>query len=160
MLLLALLFSATCALGQSSILRELSIGSTSGASVNVTLDDRAASALANIPYNPKITGYRICIFSDNSQTARGAAGAAISQLNTSYGAIDANVVWQNPFFKVYAGHCLSKIEAAVLLGRLKYIFPAAFIVSEQMPISVFAADATEIVEPNDAQSSQSSEGVN
>lgn len=144
--------STVSAFSQSSVLQSLSMSSPTGAVVRVNLDDLAAAAVYRNAPKDKVLGYRVCVFSDNSQSARAAAGTALSQLGQT--SVPANVVYQNPFFKVYAGYCINRVEATMLLGRLKGIFPAAFIVGEQMPISIFERNTSNQVQdepktPND-----------
>lgn len=138
-----LLFLICCALfsaaQQGDFLRQLSLPSSGGGSVTVRLDNLASTAVMSAVYHPKTQGYRVCIFSDNSQTARGAAQAALAQLHQSYADLPGSVIYNNPFFKVNVGYCLTRTEATVLYGKLKYIFPKAFIVGEHLPISLFGA---------------------
>lgn len=136
-LICSTLFSAA---QQGDFLHQLSFPSSDGGSVKVRLDSSASAAVMSAVQSAKTQGYRVCIFSDNSQTARGAAHAALAQLHQSYADLSGSVIYNNPFFKVNVGYCLTRTEATVLYGKLKYIFPKAFIVGEQLPVSVFVAE--------------------
>lgn len=108
---------------------------------SVSLDIKVATAVNAYVAPPKIMGYRVCVFSDNSQSARGAAGGALSVVRSVASGVSANMIYDNPFFRVYAGYCTTKIEATILLGRLKYSFPKAFIV----PFAISATDLSPVV---------------
>lgn len=118
-----------------------------GGRVTVTMDDAANSAISVPRSQSMVQGYRLCIFSDNAQTGRAAAGAAIAQLRAIVGGISAEVVYENPFFKAYAGTCLNRIEAARLLGRVRGAFPRAIIVGETFPISTFGERYEDVTSP-------------
>lgn len=95
----------------------------------------------------RASGMRVCIYFDNGQQARAGADQALSVLREMYPNLKGEVVYQNPFFKVMAGSCLDRIEAARLLGVLRNTFPGAIIVNETMPLENF------IIEESDSQSS-------
>lgn len=106
--------------------------------VTVRMDAEASSAINTERSSSRVSGYRVCIFSDNSQTGRAAASAAVGQLRSILPGVPSGVIYQNPFFRAYAGYCLNKIEATRLLGRLRSAFPRAIIVGETFEISNFA----------------------
>lgn len=112
--------------------------------VAVRMDDAANTAILSAQGKAKVSGYRVCIFSDNSQTGRAAAQTAVGQLRSIMPGVPSEVSYENPFFKAYAGICLNRIEAARLLGRLRSSFPRAIIVSESFPVSNFAATYQDI----------------
>jgi Sporulation related domain. len=78
----------------------------------------------------KLYGYRVRIFSDNKQNARGASEAALARFKGMYPGLSAYRTYTNPFFKVTVGDFRTKSEAMKLLQQLKGSFPTAFIVSE------------------------------
>ena len=77
-----------------------------------------------------ITGYRVRIFFDNKQDARGASEAAMNRFRASYPGIMAYRSFANPFFKVTVGDFRTKSEAMQLLQRIKGSYPSAFVVKE------------------------------
>lgn len=77
-----------------------------------------------------IPGYRVRIFSDNKQTARGASEAAYRRFCGGHPGIAAYRSFQTPFFRVTVGDFRSRSEAVELLEQIKGEFPGAFIVKE------------------------------
>lgn len=77
-----------------------------------------------------ITGYRVRIFNDNKQTARGSSEAAVARFRSLYPGIPAYRTYTSPFFKVTVGDFRSKSEAMWLFQQLTATFPSAFIVKE------------------------------
>lgn len=128
--------SATQAQGLSSgvnnFIRYLN---SSGSGVSVSLDVATATAVNAYAKPEKVAAYRVCVFSDNSQSARGAAASALGAIGTVASGVKGDMIYDNPFFRVYAGHCLTKTEATILLGRLKGSFPKAFIVPWAMNVA-------------------------
>ncbi len=83
----------------------------------------------------QIKGYRVRIFFDNSQSARGQAAETLSRFRELYPAIPAYMSYENPYFKVTVGNCTSKEEAIILKGRIEGSFSRAFITMEDIPLS-------------------------
>jgi len=79
-----------------------------------------------------ITGYRVRIFFDNKQDARGASEAAANRFRASYPGIGTYRSFANPFFKVTVGDFRTKSEAMQLLQKIKGSYPSAFIVKENI----------------------------
>ena len=88
----------------------------------------------HIASNPSrnMSGYRVRIYFDNSQNARGASEAALNRFTASHHGIAAYRSYQNPFFKVTVGDFRTKSEAMELLQQIKNEFPAAFVVKENI----------------------------
>ncbi len=78
----------------------------------------------------RLSGYRVRIFNDNKQNARGASEAAMGRFKGMYPGIAAYRTYSNPFFKVTVGDFRTKSEAMRLLQQVKGSFPSAFIVKE------------------------------
>ena len=76
-------------------------------------------------------GYRIRIFFDNSQSARGASEAALYRFKVQNPGISAYRSFSSPYFKVTVGDFRNKSEAMEALGPIKQQFPSAFIVRER-----------------------------
>lgn len=79
-----------------------------------------------------MSGYRIRIFFDNKQKARNASEYAISKFKSAHPGIAAYRSFSNPYFKVTVGDFRSKSEAIALLKEIKYEFPSAFVVKENI----------------------------
>lgn len=117
-----------------SIFSLLPLKSSGGAAdVKVFQSQGIIDALrSHISYNPsrKMHGFRVRIFFDNSQTARGGSESAAGRFAALYHGIPVYRTHQNPFFKVTVGDFRTRSEAVELLERVKYSFPSAFIVKE------------------------------
>lgn len=133
LLILSLLPCALFAQGNRYFIQELTSAGTTGGSVSIKMDHQVQSALRAHVVPEKIQGYRVCIFSDNGQTARNGAQNAIGLLQKISPATSADIVYTEPFFRVYAGNYITKAEAAILLGQIKSSMPSAFIVIQAMP---------------------------
>lgn len=88
----------------------------------------------HVASNPSrtISGYRVRIFFDNSQTARNASEATLARFAASHPGIAAYRSYQSPYFKVTVGDFRTKSEAMELLERIKGEFPTAFILKENI----------------------------
>lgn len=75
----------------------------------------------------KISGYRIRIFFDNSQTARGESEAVAARFRGSYPGIGVYRTYDSPFFKVTVGNFRSRSDAFAFLQRIKGSYPGAFV---------------------------------
>lgn len=78
----------------------------------------------------KITGYRIRIFFDNNQSARGKSEAVASQFAQMYPGVPVYRSYTNPYFKVTVGDYRSKSEAMKMLKELEGLFQSAFLIKE------------------------------
>lgn len=92
---------------------------------------------ATIKTRSKVMGYRVRIFFDNSQNARGSASAVMNSFKEMYPDIPAYPSYDEPYFKVTVGNCLTREEATILWGKIKENFDKAFMVKEEIPLSVF-----------------------
>lgn len=108
-----------------------------GARVTVREDADAADAVRRGDAGSTagaVSGFRIVIFFDNGSTARADAEAAIGNFNTLYPDVYSRMDYENPYFKVLVGSCISSEEAIVLLGRITPNFPKAYITRENIRI--------------------------
>ena len=80
----------------------------------------------------QISGYRVRIFFDNSQSARTESEATLKAFEAGHHDISAYRSYVNPYFKVTVGDFRTKSEAMQLLQKIKWEFPAAFIVKENI----------------------------
>ena len=83
----------------------------------------------------RLRGYRVCIFFDNGQDARAGAIAAKKLFEENYPGIKVYMVYENPYFKVAVGDCLTTEEAIILKGRVSSAFPKAFVKNETLSIA-------------------------
>lgn len=81
-----------------------------------------------------VDGYRVGIFFDNGQSARSQAQLMVDSLERHFPNVEATMTYENPYFKVAAGYCLTNEEATMLLERLRYCFPKAYIMRERISI--------------------------
>ena len=109
-----------------------------GARVTATEYAEAAQAVAQaerIPARTSFRGYRICIFLDNGQNARAEALRAKSLFEEICPGTTVYLTYNNPYWRVTAGNCLTTEEAVMLKGRIASIFPKAFIKNEELTLS-------------------------
>jgi len=81
----------------------------------------------------RITGYRVRIFFDNSQSARGRSSSVKTNFLASYPDIPAYWTYDEIYYKVTVGDFRTKSEAMIMLKKLQPDFPSAFLV--KMPIN-------------------------
>ena len=111
--------------------------SLSGAKVECVEFGSAAEAVAKFDAQTTPTatlpGYRIRIYSGNHQLARSEAEAAKALFEENYVA-PAYFTYDNPYFLVTCGNCLSQEEAMMMLRSVRIHFPKAFIVMADIPV--------------------------
>ncbi len=109
----------------------------SGARVQVVERGDAAEVVAAAATNApaRLRGYRVCIFFDNGQDARAGAMEAKSRFEEEFPDIDLYMVYENPYFRVTVGNCLTIEEAIILKGKLAASFPKAFPKAEELQLS-------------------------
>lgn len=116
-------------------------GETTGNMARVTVREigSAADAVARWERMARKThfqGYRVCIFFDNGQNARQQANAAVDLFKEQFSEeIPVYMVYENPYFKVTIGNCLTKEESIILMGRVLGTFPKAFSKKEVLSVS-------------------------
>lgn len=113
---------------------------STGAAINVSQYGDAADLIRNLESRrtaQKINGYRVRIFFDNSQYARDKGLATRARFNELFPNTWSNMVYENPYFKVTVGNCLTNEEAVILWGRVRSSFNTAFVVREEIPLAVF-----------------------
>ena len=96
----------------------------------ISQDPSVVTALnAHISYNrkKKMNGYRIRIFFDNSQSARGASEAVAAGFRGMYPGIGVYRTYDSPFFKVTVGNFRRRSGAFAFLQRIKGAYPGAFV---------------------------------
>lgn len=101
----------------------------------------------------QMNGYRVRIFFDNKQSARSESEATLKRFESMYHDVKAYRTYANPYFKVTVGDFRTKSEAMELLSRIKYEFPSAFVVKEniEFPIvdkgNVYVIDTVKVLRP-------------
>ena len=124
-ILLALCSTAGAQRYQEVKLRLSQPDSSTRARINIVEHGMAGQAVARVNNQTpaaKMRGYRVRIFFDNGQHARSNASAVLSQFKELYPDIPAGMVYENPYFKVTVGNCISSEEAIILWGRIKKQF--------------------------------------
>ena len=112
---------------------------TYGSRVEVTEHGTAATAvrsMQNRSQPSEIWGYRVRIFFDNSQNARTLANQAMNRFKEIYPDIPVYMVYDNPYFKVTVGNCLTEDEARILQGKIQGAFDRAFPIQEKISMSL------------------------
>lgn len=105
------------------------------AKVLVTEVDDAAAAVreaSRAGSRLRFKGYRVCIFFDNGQDARANAVAAKTLFTETFSGTKVYMVYENPYFKVTVGNCLTSEEAIILKGKVQGVFPKAFVKNEEL----------------------------
>ena len=113
------------------------------ADVNVFQADTIALAIReHVSANASRTmnGYRVRIFFDNKQSARVASEETLKRFESMYHDVVAYRTYANPYFKVTVGDFRTKSEAMALLERIRYEFPSAFVVKENIAFPVVDKD--------------------
>lgn len=100
-----------------------------------------------------LNGYRVRIFFDNRQTARVASEETLKRFESLYHDVVAYRTYANPYFKVTVGDFRTKSEAMALLERIRYEFPSAFVVKENISFPVvdtehaYVTDTVKVLRP-------------
>ena len=136
-------FSVASAQSLDAFKERLATPATSGLQwgqtrVTVTEHGDAARAVAQASHagqRLRLRGYRVCIFFDNGSDARAGAMAARSLFEEHFPDISLYMVYENPYFRVTVGNCLTIEEAVILKGRLAEYFPKAFPKSEELRVA-------------------------
>lgn len=117
-----------------------SAGLSSGGAVIVEHGGAAAAVrdMSSATRPDKIRGYRVRIFFDNAQNARGASREVANRFRELYPDIAVSPEYSAPYYKVTVGNCVSLEEATILWGKVKGSFEKAFIVREDIPLSALA----------------------
>lgn len=117
----------------------VSTAAPTGARVEVQEIGSAADVVQDLSNRNKanghVRGYRVCIFFDNGQDARVGAMEAKKLFEENFPGIKLYMVYENPYFRVTVGNCLTIEEAIILKGKLAAHFPKAFPKSEELALS-------------------------
>lgn len=139
--LFAAILSPVRAQSLDAFKRRLATSSAEGARVETEEYSEAAGAVqraARDHARNRLRGYRVCVYIDNGQSgqdARAGAVAARNLLAEHFPDVRVRMVYENPYFKVKAGDCLTAEEAIILKGRLSSVFPNAFPIREELTLA-------------------------
>lgn len=97
-----------------------------GAAVRMRRNRRDASAFGVIAS---------AFSSTTANHARSRAVAARAAFEEAFPDVRVYMVYENPYFKVTAGNCVTSEEAIVLLGRVRSRFPGAYLMREEMSVA-------------------------
>lgn len=89
----------------------------------------------------KISGYRLCIFLDNGENARVAAVEAKEQFELAFPDEKTYIAYENPYFKVTVGNCITSEEGIILMGLVSTVFPKAFLKNEDISLQDILDDS-------------------
>ncbi len=134
----------SCAMAQNTELFRSKLAAPDSvykSSVEIVVHPTAAKAISSMPSpdgDEKIKGYRVRIFFDNGQNARMPAVAAQNRFREMFPDVPTYMSYDNPYFKVTVGNCLTMEEAIILWGKVKGSFDRAFVVREEFPLSKLA----------------------
>lgn len=96
--------------------------------------EKAVDDASRVGQRLRLRGYRVCIFFDNGQDARAGAFAAEALFKETYPGIMVYPVYENPYFKVAVGNCLTA-ERHHPKGKIASTFPKAFVKSEEFSMA-------------------------
>ena len=95
---------------------------------------RAVTAADRVTRRDKVTGYRVSLFRDNSQTAGENSRSVAAQFREQFPDIPVQVAYESPYFKVTAGNFVDKVDAIVLCGKVLPHFPKAVVMQEEISV--------------------------
>lgn len=84
-----------------------------------------------------VNGFRVCVFNGTQQDARTLASGAVGTVRKHYADMETKMIYDAPVFKVLVGVCLNRIEATMLLAKLRALFPNSFIVNDKIQLTDF-----------------------
>lgn len=154
MILLAAVAAEASAQSVSRVRSRLAEMSAAGGRVTVTEDESTAAAVRQSDLRVKsseVRGYRVVIFFDNGQYASDKAKAVKKSFTEKFPSVNAYMIYENPYFKVSVGDCLTMEEAVILMNRVGGEFPTAFPKSEMIGLD-------DLVDVKPERSEQSSAG--
>jgi len=78
--------------------------------------------------------YRIVIYSDNVQSGRERAAAAMSRFRSAFPGVPVTRSYKSPYWEVTAGYCLTQDEAIALFGQVRTLFNSATLRETVVPL--------------------------
>ena len=116
-----------------STLAGRNIMSVLGSSVKVNQSQAMRNAFDNYVSNnasKKMSGYRIRVYYENGQNARGRSEAISRSISAAYPGMGVYRTFESPNFKVCVGDFRTKDEALKVFHSLKATYPTAIILKE------------------------------
>jgi hypothetical protein len=104
-----------------------------GSGVKVNQSQAMRNAFDNYVSNnasKKMSGYRIRIYYENGQNARGRSEAISRSISAAYPGMGVYRTFESPNFKVCVGDFRTKDEALKVFHSLKATYPTAIILKE------------------------------
>ena len=98
----------------------------------VALIDQGRDEQSGEPIDVSMSGYRIGVFFDNGASARAEAERVLHLCDSLMADIPATLSYENPYFKVTAGHCITQEEAVMTLHRVQRYFPSAYLMRDEI----------------------------
>ena len=131
------LFASLAANAQSidSLLMQLARPNDEGVSIEVKEDRSVSTLVSSVEAQMQersVVGYRLVIFFNNDQQAKDNAERVYQEFSEKYPDINSYLVYENPYFKVSVGDCLSMEEALILNRRIAADYPKAFPRNEEI----------------------------
>lgn len=102
-----------------------SVTITQSASLQKAMDNHIANNAKKV-----ITGYRVRIYFDNTQSARSRSESIASAFSAAYPGVSVYRTHVSPYFKVAVGDFRTKADASKFAKELEGKYPSAFIVKE------------------------------
>ena len=131
----------------------LSARTMDGAMVRVRESVSANDAVTEIESKSRrkeVEGYRVVIFSDNSQYAGDNAKSVLETFKSNHPHINAYMVYESPYFKVSVGDCLTLEEASTLMQQLVGEYPELFPKREVIKYRDLANTRAKVIEVADS----------
>ena len=79
----------------------------------------------------QLKGYRVQLYTGTKQKP---AHQIKAKLKSEFPEVEVYVKYQQPYFKVRVGNCLTKIDAWKLKNKLNELYPNSFIVKDEIEI--------------------------
>ncbi len=133
--------------------RDLAVRTMDGATVRVVESSSVQDAVDRVEAKSRakeVDGYRVVIFSDNSQYAGDKADKVHKTFVKNYPHINAYIVFESPYFKVSVGDCLTLEEASHLMSQLGHDYPEMFPKREKIKYTDLANTRADIREVPDS----------
>ncbi len=113
--------------------------------ITINEDESAQRAIESYSAQPQaniVNGYRVGVYFDNSVNARSGAMDVMKRCEMLLHDLPATMSYDNPYFKVSVGYCISEEEAVIMLNRVQKHFRKAYLMREQITIDNIIAART------------------
>ncbi|MFH0895532.1 MAG: SPOR domain-containing protein [Bacteroidota bacterium] len=79
-----------------------------------------------------VYGYRVQIFFDSGNSARGKANSIKAEFNGKYADEESYLTFQQPYFKVRVGDFRNRLEAECFMKKIEGSFSQSFVVKDKI----------------------------